>query len=698
MSARALQILGRFPGHLGATRAGTQLNTVVEALAAQLEVFSADVAGVRRSHRIGHAQTLRDVRLLGALHAIDNIDLSILSVREDRVRELLKALIADTEGSDDARNAAAEALFDLWGINMPQPRLPLFAPAHAPADDPDLVAAARNFAGKVQDGLKAIRHVDAVRARVLAIADIHQRGNGTVRALLEGAASALDMELDIEGNATLKRQLIDAGRADTLELLVDDELFHSKDLFWHSSIARERVPLIRSVPTLAPVKLVRMGKTIATSELADQMLLHFVDLHDALVTLDLLDVRPTTLLDQATAQSIATEFGFTVERFARSTIRIGANIPLADLAIRFGQRAQELIDHLDSLDETGLTPTSVITPESAARAARKYGFLIEQIIPVTQEYIGMEENPRRREEFRKEECEHGHVFSVLRRGFGMEPLQVHVIGRADKTVGPMIVNRDEGKGIGWFGTVPDTQTLVFEEEGRVLLDGDDVTENAYSWVGACFADFEQPSAHDFVIAGPGDNPFRRASFAVATPANSLNREFEFPHSGESIQMPGIGIGETRMAFFAQQAHLSSRDSDDEDTGIRRVTPHPFIGFADRSVFAPAGGAPDGVHAASDYDNPKVADIVLSWLEHEAYALRLIIPSRFQLFDGAGAPINERLVAALERFRPAGVQIRVDYYDGRWLTDEGVLADDGPMDPDLILLGGTVLWPAPADDT
>ena len=44
VSARALQILGRFPGHFGATRAGTQLNAVVEALAAQLVADTEDLA------------------------------------------------------------------------------------------------------------------------------------------------------------------------------------------------------------------------------------------------------------------------------------------------------------------------------------------------------------------------------------------------------------------------------------------------------------------------------------------------------------------------------------------------------------------------------------------------------------------------------------------------------------------------------
>jgi hypothetical protein len=56
-----------------------------------------------------------------------------------------------------------------------------------------------------------------------------------------------------------------------------------------------------------------------------------------------------------------------------------------------------------------------------------------------------------------------------------------------------------------------------------------------------------------------------------------------------------------------------------------------------------------------------------------------------------------VAAALERFRPAGVQIRVEYIDDSWTLDEGSITDpSGLIDPNLILRGGTVLSPAPSD--
>jgi len=334
-----------------------------------------------------------------------------------------------------------------------------------------------------------------------------------------------------------------------------------------------------------------------------------------------------------------------------------------------------------------VTADSAIAPELAARAARKYGYQVQQTLPVgAEEVLGMEENPLRREQYKNEECTHAHLFTVIRRGFGREPLQARVVGWEDKTVGPMVVNREEGHGVGYFGAVPAGQTLAFMEEGRVFLEGLDVTAFAFSWQGACFAEAAKIDRHDYVFDGPGVDPIRRALFAVATPAGALDRDFVFPHAGDDITVPGIAVGMTRMAFFVQQANLSSRDGTVDAPVIRRVTPHSSIGFADQSVFA---AQPPDV-------GPKVADLHLSWLEHEAYALRIIIPQRFALLDQDGPAITKRVAAALERFRPAGVQVRVEYLDDRWVLGHGFLLEAAAEDPNLRLRGETVLWPTPPD--
>jgi hypothetical protein len=289
-------------------------------------------------------------------------------------------------------------------------------------------------------------------------------------------------------------------------------------------------------------------------------------------------------------------------------------------------------------------------------------------------------------------CGHRHRFHVVRRGFGREILQIEVAGLGGGTFGPMLVNRDEGRGVGFFGTVPQGKTLVMDESGRLFLDGADVTAFAFSWEGACFADGAEldgvtgkPDPDDFVFAGQGVPARRSAVFVRETPAGSMDREFVFPHAGGDVIVPGIGLGVTRFAFFDQQARLSSREG--EPATVRRVTPHPTIGFANQSVFA-AGPDPE----------PAAAAVTLKWMEHEAYAVRVILPKRFALLDSGSEPETAAKVGrALRRHQPAGIDVRVEYADDRWVLGRGFAIEGEAEDPNLLLRGGTVLWPVPADD-
>jgi len=62
MTGRARKILSRFPAHFEAARPGKQLSVVTDALARDLDEQSATMARVRRSHRLGDADELRDLR------------------------------------------------------------------------------------------------------------------------------------------------------------------------------------------------------------------------------------------------------------------------------------------------------------------------------------------------------------------------------------------------------------------------------------------------------------------------------------------------------------------------------------------------------------------------------------------------------------------------------------------------------------
>ena len=310
------------------------------------------------------------------------------------------------------------------------------------------------------------------------------------------------------------------------------------------------------------------------------------------------------------------------------------------------------------------------------------------VLPLRAEAIGLEENPLHRVAIEATPRRHAECFATLRRGFEAQLLQVRIEGIGARCHGPMFVNRDEGRGIGYDGFVPEGSALVFHEDGRVLLDGGDVRASAYGWQGACFADADDPSPLDFRMAGPGVAAGPIAHFVESLPPAALDRGFSFPHAGVRLPAPGIGVGETRYAFFVRPANLGARTpASPEDGGgehARTVTPIPFAAFADRSVF----------EAGEGESREPAARVGLSWLEHEAYKVVLWIPTRLRVFDGDTIRLADALRVALDRVRPAGVELEVRYLDERWILGDGVLREDDELDPLLRILPGTVLWAVP----
>ena len=147
-------------------------------------------------------------------------------------------------------------------------------------------------------------------------------------------------------------------------------------------------------------------------------------------------------------------------------------------------------------------------------------------------------------------------------------------------------------------------------------------------------------------------------------------------------MPGVAIGVTRFAFFANEAYFAADDGID----ARPVTPRPFQGVYDRSVFAPEAGV----------EPPKSALLALSWIEHEAYKIRLMIPPRFREFedDPETPELRRRFAQAVNRFRSAGVALisalstNIGFWRGMLGEPEGSAV--------AALTAGMMLWPAPAD--
>ncbi len=136
------------------------------------------------------------------------------------------------------------------------------------------------------------------------------------------------------------------------------------------------------------------------------------------------------------------------------------------------------------------------------------------------EVLGLIENPLRRAGTDPVARHSGELFHLVRRGFERALLQVRITGMGETaplTFGPVLVNRDEGHGVGFAGIVPPNALLVFDESGRVTLDGADVTSFAFAFRGATFADADAPDAeHDAV--------FDTDLFALATPGRRARSE------------------------------------------------------------------------------------------------------------------------------------------------------------------------------
>jgi hypothetical protein len=549
LSGRGKKVLQRFPRHMEAEGRGKLLAATVNTIVRDQDIQAADMQGIRRAHRLFEAKQISDLLLLSGLHGIGRSDMSVLYARQQKLAGLLLQLQQNVAANGDVttRKELAEALVNLYALPTETP-IRLFSQEPLNADSFDVNEAIDRLIPSALESCQTSTLLEGIRKRIIEICAIHIKGNGTIEALLRGAANALDLSLgDIE---------------------------HSKDRYWHA----------------APV-------------------------HD--------------------------------------------NI------------------HLNRLDEASK---------------------IQSILPKT-EYMGIEENPRIIAKRGPAPYKHAELFHYLRKGFDDAVLEIRVLGKLNRTVSPMVVNRDEGHGVGFFGLVANGQELVFTQGGRVLLDGQDVTSRSFAWQGACFAQYDatllntevsiSTERNDFVFAdadAPDTFDGIKSRFAEVTPIGALDRDALIPHAGSSLPMPTIGIGKTRFAFFVQHGHFSAKikgttapaaDMFNDDVfastpitvrdHIDLVTPRFGVGFADASVFATS---------AKNEDLAPAGLIHLRWLERQAYKVKLIIPNRFRLFDTSnGDQIKDLLKQSIKRFRPAGIDVVVDFVEPFWLMGHAALPTD-----------------------
>jgi hypothetical protein len=527
VSGRTLAILGRFPRHLDLARADKLAAELVQGLASGLEVQTAQVGRIRRAHRLGHADELADLLLLAGLHEIRVAELAAALRRLDAIRAGAAAIAAAT---GPAIAAARTALAGLIGSGQ--------ATFAAWPGEPDDRAATARLVAAAGAAASYAAHCDRVRTRIETAIAIHRTGNGTVEALLRGAASAID--LDVVG------------------------VRHSADGFWHLADCADRIRLVRPEPP-------------------------------------------------------------------------------------DGKR-------------------SVVVPP-----------------PI--DLIALEENPYAPHDIDPFAVQHARLFTITRPGFASVPVTIQVVGVADRTMFPMVVNRDAGIGVAFHGSVPGGAELTFDRAGAATLGATDVTGQTWAFRGAVFAQDGEASDLDFAFtADAGTVPHGQAAqFVVGVPyAAAFDPTATWPQSAGVRPAPPLAVGATRWAFFVREGHFGTTD----DTG---ATPLPAVayfaaGVADESVFV---GAP----------LPDAAKLGFAWEEREPYAVRILIPERLAVLDDPADPpaaphVTEMVRTAVERFRAAGIRLTVEYTSELWTLGEGVLRDIDSAEPEGIVVDGTRLWPTP----
>jgi len=318
--------------------------------------------------------------------------------------------------------------------------------------------------------------------------------------------------------------------------------------------------------------------------------------------------------------------------------------------------------------------------------------------------IALEENPFRLRDIKPVPRRHGERFRVLRSGFEAAPVSVIVRGVEDRCLRPMVVDIDRGEGLTAEVTVPAGADLRFERDGRVTLSASSVAGRAWRFRGAVFADTDMAHAKDFVWADaaatdpPTSDPSsdRVGRFAVTEPvADAFDPSPSLPHLEPLVAPLVLAPGESRWAVFVGAATYSGRrdpenpgDGNPGDdagpgpgsSGAVTAAPRSLAGFFDETVFAPdpAGGP--------------AFEIGFEWDEREPFAVRVWLPLALADLDGPDeTPVRERTRGLLDRHRAAGVHVRVDYADPRWILGAGSLRDLETDEALGVVVSGTSTW-------
>lgn len=258
-------------------------------------------------------------------------------------------------------------------------------------------------------------------------------------------------------------------------------------------------------------------------------------------------------------------------------------------------------------------------------------------------WLYLQENPLEEKEAGPFDAFQRKHYQAKRGGFFNGTCDVVVKGRGDRTVKPQIINRRTHEGHGFRGLVPDGRELRFSRDGKVYLDGVEVTEQAHHFHGTLHDDPEE------------------LGFIVTVPEGAMDRNFPRPAvSGlPLLPSPSLPLGDNAWRFSVEEGAFDASAFDEcvfafpkDETAIQALPPS--------------------------------GELSISWREHRAFAVKVLLPPELMSLEAPlldGGSLCDLVRRGLERFRAAGIELTVDFWNQDWILGQSVLEDAGePLGP------------------
>ncbi|GEM_PF-2176228 len=256
------------------------------------------------------------------------------------------------------------------------------------------------------------------------------------------------------------------------------------------------------------------------------------------------------------------------------------------------------------------------------------------------------ENPIVDKETDLAEARQLQYYSVRRGGFFHGRADLRVVGTANRTVKPLVINLTTREGFGYRGVLADGQELTFSRDGHTYLDGEDVTAKCYRIHDGFFA---EPAIAKFKNTAPSEG------FAIVDPVGAADRNMPGPAvvGLDSLPAPRLLHGDNSLRFNVEEGAFDASRFDE-------------------AVFA----FPDD--AAALATQPPSGKFQVLWREHQAFTVRVLLPPDLKSWEAAflsGGSLPQHVARGLDRFRPAGVRLEVDFWNDEWVLGESLLEDD-----------------------